>query len=136
MKDRARISGLKNFFLGLHLWHMEVSELGVKLELQLLTYATATAMPDMSCICSLCHRLRQCQIFNPLIEARDQTHILNGTSQVPNSLSHNRNSGFKFLISFFYESLSEKASLRNCLALLEICRYKGSPCLSSIHLAF
>ena len=29
-------------FLGLHLWHMEVPRLGVKLELQLPAYATAT----------------------------------------------------------------------------------------------
>ena len=33
------------------LWHMEVSNLGVELELQLPTYATATAMPDLSCSC-------------------------------------------------------------------------------------
>ena len=33
-------------FLGLHLRHMEVSRLGVKLELQLLAYATATATWD------------------------------------------------------------------------------------------
>ena len=31
-------------FLGLHLQHMEVSKLGVESELQLSTYATATAM--------------------------------------------------------------------------------------------
>ena len=29
------------FFLGPHLWHMEVSRLGVKTELQLPAYATA-----------------------------------------------------------------------------------------------
>ena len=34
------------FFLGLHLQHMEFPGLGVKLELQLPTYAIATAMPD------------------------------------------------------------------------------------------
>ena len=37
-------------FLGLHLWHMEVPRLGVKLELQLLAYATATAMQDLSSV--------------------------------------------------------------------------------------
>ena len=31
------------FFLGPHLWHMEVPRLGVKSELQLPAYATATA---------------------------------------------------------------------------------------------
>ena len=33
-------------FLGLHLKNMEVPRLGVKLELQLPAYSTATAMPD------------------------------------------------------------------------------------------
>ena len=31
---------------GLHLWHMEVTRLGVESELQLLAYTTATAMSD------------------------------------------------------------------------------------------
>ena len=44
-------------FLGLHLWHMEVSRLGVKLELQLPAYSTATAMPDLSRIFNLHHSL-------------------------------------------------------------------------------
>ena len=35
-------------FLGLQVWHMEVPRLGVKSELQLPTYTTATAMPDLS----------------------------------------------------------------------------------------
>ena len=43
---------------------MEVPRLGVKLELQLPAYTTATATPD------------------PLSEDRDQTHILMVTSQV------------------------------------------------------
>ena len=34
------------FFLGLHLRHMEVPRLGVKLELQLLAYTTAIATRD------------------------------------------------------------------------------------------
>ena len=33
-------------FLGLHPWHMEVSRLGVELEVQQPTYTTVTAMPD------------------------------------------------------------------------------------------
>ena len=33
-------------FLGLHLWHMDVPRLGVKSELQLSAYATATEVPD------------------------------------------------------------------------------------------
>ena len=35
-------------FLGLHLHHMEVPRLGVKSELQLQSYATATAALDLS----------------------------------------------------------------------------------------
>ena len=34
------------FFLGPHLRDMEVPRLGVELELHLLAYTTATAMPD------------------------------------------------------------------------------------------
>ena len=40
-------------FLGPHLWHMEVPMPGVKSELQLPPYATATADGDLSCICNL-----------------------------------------------------------------------------------
>ena len=40
-------------FLGLHPQHMEVSRLGVLLELQLPAYTTATATPDPSHVCSL-----------------------------------------------------------------------------------
>ena len=35
-------------FLGPLLWHMEVPRLGVKLELQLLVYTTATATRNLS----------------------------------------------------------------------------------------
>ena len=37
-------------FLGVHLQHMEVPKVGVKLELQLPAYITATAMPDPYCV--------------------------------------------------------------------------------------
>ena len=50
---------------------MEVPRLGVELELQLLTYTTATAMQDPSRVCNLHRSLWQCKIFNPLMEARD-----------------------------------------------------------------
>ena len=63
-------------FLGLHLQHMEVPRLGVKSELQLLVYATATATWDPSCVCDVHHSSRQCQILNPLSEARDRTRNL------------------------------------------------------------
>ena len=50
---------------------MEVPGLGVKLELRLLAYATASAVPDLNHIYNLCHSLWQCQVLNPLSEARD-----------------------------------------------------------------
>ena len=71
---------------------MEVLGLGVKLELQLPAYATATAMPGLRHICELCCSLQQPQILNLLIEARDQTRIFMDTSCVLNPLSHNENS--------------------------------------------
>ena len=42
-------------FLGPHPWHMEVPRLGVESGLQLLAYATATAMRDLSRVCNLHH---------------------------------------------------------------------------------
>ena len=41
------------FFSGPHPWHMEVHSLGIKSELQLPAYTTATAMPDPSQVCNL-----------------------------------------------------------------------------------
>ena len=58
-------------FLGPHPLHMEVPSLGVKLELE--AYATATAMPDSRHIYDLHYSSWQCQILNPLSEARDLT---------------------------------------------------------------
>ena len=58
---------------------MEVPRLVVELELQLQAYATAIAILDLSHIFNLHHSLWQCQILNPLREARDQTHILRNT---------------------------------------------------------
>ena len=56
-----------------HLKHVEVPRIGIKLELQLLVYTTAIAMPDRSCICDLYHSPWQCRILNPLSKARDRT---------------------------------------------------------------
>ena len=47
-----------------------------ELGLQLLAYATATATPDLSHICNICHSLWQRRILIPQDEARDQTRIL------------------------------------------------------------
>uniref|UniRef100_A0A8D1I8Y3 Uncharacterized protein n=1 Tax=Sus scrofa TaxID=9823 RepID=A0A8D1I8Y3_PIG len=52
-------------------WHMEVPRLGVELELQLPAYATATAMPDPSCVWDLHYSSQQHRILNPLSRARD-----------------------------------------------------------------
>ena len=60
------------FFLGSHLQQMEVPGLEVKSELQLQSCTTATAIQDLSYICDQCHSLWQCQILNPLSEARVQ----------------------------------------------------------------
>ena len=59
------------FFLGMRLWHMEVPRLRVESELQLPAYTTATATWDPSRSCKLHHSSWQCQILNPLSEARD-----------------------------------------------------------------
>ena len=70
------------YFLGPHPQPMEVPRLGVELELQLPAYTTATATEDLSCVCDLHHSSQQCQISNPLSEARDRTHLLMDTSQI------------------------------------------------------
>ena len=58
-------------FLRQPLWHVEVPRLGVEMELQLPAYTTATAMPDLSHVCSWQH-----QILNSLSKARNCTRIL------------------------------------------------------------
>ena len=73
---------------------MEVPRLGVfKTELQLLTYTTATAMPNPSPVCNLHHSSQQGQILNPLSEARDWNCLFMDTSWILNLLSRNGNSG-------------------------------------------
>ena len=52
-------------FLGSHLWHMEITSLGVESELQLLAYITAIAMRDLSQVCDLHHNSWQCWILKP-----------------------------------------------------------------------
>ena len=78
------------FFLGPHLWPMEVPSLWVDSELQLPAYTTATAMQDLSHICNLHYSSRQCRILNPLSEARDQTLVLMDTSWIHLPLNCNR----------------------------------------------
>ena len=73
------------YFWGPHLWQMEVPGLGVESELQQLTYttATATASPDLSCVCNLHNSSWQHRILNLLNKARAQTCILRDASCVP-----------------------------------------------------
>ena len=52
---------------------MEVSRPEVKSELQLPATSTATVMQDLSHFCDLHHSSQQCQILNPLSEAKDRT---------------------------------------------------------------
>ena len=58
---------------------MEVPSLGVESELPVPAYATATAMPGLSCICDLYHSSWQLWILNPLSEASDGPCILMDT---------------------------------------------------------
>ena len=58
-------------FLGPHPWHMGVPRLGVKSELQLPAYNTASVRPDLSCVCDLHHSSQQWWILDPLSGARD-----------------------------------------------------------------
>ena len=67
---------------------MEVPRLGVELEMQLLAYATATAMPDPNYVCNLHRSSQQHQILNPLSQgssthrARDWTCVLKDARQI------------------------------------------------------
>ena len=67
-------------FLGPQVHNMEVSRLGVELELQLLSYATATQ--DLSHVFDQYRSSGQHWLLNPLSEARDQTYILMYSSWV------------------------------------------------------
>ena len=61
---------------------MEVPRLGVKLELQMLDFATATATQDPSRACDLHHRSWLSRVLNPLSKAGDRTRVLMDANQV------------------------------------------------------
>ena len=65
-------------FLGPHPQHMEVPRLGVKSELQLPAYTTATATQDPIQVCDLCHSSWQHWILNSPSKARVSSWILVG----------------------------------------------------------
>ena len=85
---------------------MEVPRLGVKSELQLPAYTTATAMPNLNRICNLYLSLWQHRILNLLSEARDRTCILTDTVLVLTLLSHSGNSKAHVLLAGSSESRS------------------------------
>ena len=61
---------------------MEISRPGVRSELQLPAYTTATAMQDLSLIFDLHYSSWQRQVLNPLSEARNRTCVLMDASQI------------------------------------------------------
>ena len=83
-----------------HLRHMDVPRLGVKSELQLPAYTTATATSDLSFIFNLHYNSQQCQIFNPLTESRKWTRNLMVTSRIHFHFAA-RTSEFKILMILF-----------------------------------
>ena len=95
-------------FLGPHPCHMEIPRPGVESELQLPAHTEAIATWDLSHVCNLDCSSQQCQILNPLIEAKDWTHILMDTSRVLNPLSHNGNSTIQNFNQIWHDSLGEK----------------------------
>ena len=100
-----------SFFLGLHLRHMEVPRLGVKWELELPAYTTATAVKDLSCVCELHHSSWQHQILS---EARDQTRIFMDTSRVRYHWV-TRGTPIIFLMFMYVSSLRKGTYLKNTL---------------------
>ena len=97
-------SFLFRVFLGPHSLHAEVLRLGVKLELQLPAYTTATATRDPSDICDPHHSLQQHQVLNSLREARDQTCIIMDTSRIINPLSYSGNSHLGIFLTVFFNN--------------------------------
>ena len=78
-----------------------IPRLGVKSELQMQAYATATTAQDLSC---------SLWILKPLSEARDRTSILMGTSWVLNLLSHKGNS-YNLVLMLLYDIPMEKIKI-------------------------
>ena len=87
------------FFLEPHLQHMEVPGSRGRIR---------------AAAAGLRHSLQQCQILNPLIEARDLTSILMDTSQVLNLLSHR---GTSISLGFYKQIPSPLLDLE-CIPLL------------------
>ena len=104
---------------------MEVPGLGIKLELQLLAYATATATRDPSRICDL----HQHQILNPLREAQGRTSNITVTSSVNFCCTTRRTPGFPYILFL------ERERERTC----SMCKFQGqesNPCHCSDNAKF
>ena len=97
---------LSFFPFGLHLQHMEVPRLGVKLELHLLAYTTATATPDPNYLYDLCHSLWKHRILTPLSELRIKPTPSWKLCQVLNLLSHNGKSSPYLFILWIHVTLN------------------------------
>ena len=121
-------------FLGLHPWHGEVPRLGVELKLQLWAYTTAAAMWSLSRICNLCHSSWQCQILNPLSEAKDQTRVLMDTSRIcyhSAMMGTSRNTYLEaavHLVWFVFHSISTSHVATQPLLMLSLVRLLGFVC--------
>ena len=109
-------------FSGLPPWYMEFPRLGVRLELQLLAYTTATATPYPNHVCDLYLSSQQCQIFNPLREGRDRTHDLMVPSQIcfccttmgiPNFLYDIAPLVYLFIVAFCFRFKNSSQRLRS-----------------------
>ena len=111
--------------------HMEVPGLGVESELP--AYTTATAMPDLNCICSPCHSLWQQWIFKSLSKVRLQTRIPKETCRDLNPLNH---SGYSSTQSFILdiENLGQREEAicapRQNVTRIRIQACCCTPCLS------
>ena len=68
-------------FLGMHLGHRGFQSRG-RIRAVATGLYQATAMPNLSRVCSIHYSSWQCQILNPLSKARDWTHVLMDASQI------------------------------------------------------
>ena len=87
------------FFLGPHLWLMEIPRPRIKSELQLPAYITATATQDLSRIHNLCHSLTHWE--RPGLEPTSSWILC----WILNPLSHNKNSSKQYFLSTIYAIL-------------------------------
>ena len=99
------------FFVRLHLLHIEVPGLGVKLEIQLPAYITATATLDLNHICDLHLSLQQRHILNPWAMPGIEPASSETLCQVLNPLSHSTSSLFLIAALLKYNSHTIKDNI-------------------------